>query len=249
MEKEIILTDNPPSDETVDFGSALIGFLNMGALANPILAVASVLANTIAQHNTEVLLKEILARLNRLEDEQRRNCIDNLTSENGQELVKCSLIKIKDCYQDAQILRIVDVVMAAANNNKISYLDADMLIDIISGLNKREAEFFVWLSRGIIEDYRSYNDKSHYFERFNWDGEKLERVSKNSEFRGVCPVLLNRLEAKGLVNYVMETITRPKIQHNQQVGNDIETRDHYYLTHFGRLYVKLINNMLESDEL
>lgn len=248
MDKMPLTNEFPKEYNPDDLKKYLEGAAVVAGAVYPWIGVCVGLFNMIAQHNQAVFFEELKVRFDELEDEVRKLKMNSITSDAGQELLKFSLIKTKDCYHDAQISRMIDIIMVALDNEKISYKDANCLIDIVCNLTVKEAEFFVWLAKGIVDMYNNYNDKPHFFDRFEWTEDRIELVARKTDFYDSYIALFNRLEAKGLVNHVMEIISKPKIYNNRQVGNTIETKSHFQLTYFGILYVKLINNMLETAE-
>lgn len=129
---------------------------------------------------------------------EKEKIYERLRTEEGEELLNYGLLKSQACHRKEQVSKMVDIIMAALTKEVIDNKDAEVLIDIVSDLNIKEAEFFLTI----------YNRIDHMNKEFparisSGNGWKLE-IENGYNFTQQADGLFRRLEGKGLLEIIDE---------------------------------------------
>lgn len=90
------------------------------------------------------MMANLLVELKKQVDDfiEKEKVYERLRTEEGEALLNYGLLKSQDCHRKEQVSKMVDIIMAALAKEVIDNKDAEVLIDIVSDLNIKEAEFF-----------------------------------------------------------------------------------------------------------
>lgn len=234
------------------FGAFLGGCLKLAACGNPYAAVASFVLNTFEQKQQCKLIQELVDRISLLEEQIKKLTLQRFDEKPMQEITTYALIKSKDCYQDAQLARIVDVLLQTANQDCYSNHDADVMIDIISSLNAKEASFFKWLTETDIKGNRGFGRDYRRLEQYGYNKDEVTSWAYETDFRNQANSLLNIMVGKGLLEKQYELkphldssfTTWGNIKDNLGIDDvEVHQSEIYTLTNYGVRYYKLINGL------
>lgn len=169
------------------------------------------------------LINNIVKRLNTLEN--RDQYIDCFKLNEMNDLMHYAFIKSTLCHKIEQIKKMADIIIAALENDKISYSDAEVLINIVSEMNIVEAEAF-------LDIYDKLKDNSkcdfEYFQKVEF---KVDILS-DDKYRSI----VDRLVGKGLLK---KTIYRSDAFWD---GGSSFDDERYAYMYYGLLFLKIIYN-------
>ncbi len=193
--------------------------------------------SAIETENLTKLVNDIKERVERLETDAEANFMERGRSEYGEGLLKYSFIKAARCHRKEQIDKMVDIVISALGENKISESEAEVLIDIVGSLNVEEGEF-------LSEIYREFCTRNENAVLPKYLGPEWTFsdpfVSPYNAYNKKAFSLYNRLIGKGLLEELNVGASSWKY-----VGTEFEsdTVKEYRFTHYGQLYIKIIYNI------
>ena len=156
-------------------GCKIVDLLKSGAQALPLLASFISYWEYREAREREVMFKNLNERVEKLEEKQKAIFFDKGATDSGDALLNYGFIKASLCHKREQIIKIVDIIMAALAEGIISESDAEMLINIVSELNQVEAQTFMeikdrhneqWLNMSFrpvsMDIYREYSEKKKF---------------------------------------------------------------------------------------
>ena len=217
-----------------------------------IIAATNLMIDSYEYKQQSMLIQELVERISVLEERVKELTLKRFDEEQMQNLTAYALIKSKDCYQKAQLVRIVDVLMQAANEDKSDSHDADVLIDIISSLNAKEASFFKWLTGTDIKGNRGFGRDYRRLEQYGYNKDEVTSWAYETDFRNQANSLLNIMVGKGLLEKHYELkphldssfTTWGNLKDNLGIDDvEIQQSEIFTITDYGVRYYKLINGL------
>ena len=142
------------------------------------------------------MMANLLVELKKQVDDfiEKEKVYERLRTEEGEALLNYGLLKSQDCHRKEQVSKMVDIIMAALAKEVIDNKDAEVLIDIVSDLNIKEAEFFLNIYNCI--DRMNKEFPARMSSDYCW---KIEGGIDYNNFIQQADGLIRRLEGKGLL--------------------------------------------------
>lgn len=229
--KEIPLNNDFDSDCTVrERIERMVDLMNAAGQGVPLLGI---LVNY--ENNREIRrMLELLLELNKRVDDlnEKEKFYVKAATKDGEILLNYGLLKSGVCHRDEQIKTMADIIIATLGKNKISESDAEVLIDIVSGLNNTEFKFFYEVYNVLHERYKDHPIKLSNV--YSWEIKKDSLVPE--EYGG----MFDRFIAKGLFS---EEVVTP----DKSINKMFDTERKCKYTYYGRLFLIVIYGFTEIN--
>lgn len=217
-----------------------------------VISITNLMIDSYEHKQQSILIRELVERISVLEEKVKELMLKRFDEEQMQELTAYALIKSKDCYQKAQLIRIADVLMQVANEDKSDSHDADVLIDIISNLNAKEASFFRWVTETDVKGNRGFGRDYRRLKQYGYNKDDVVGWACETEFQNQASSLLNIMVGKGLLEKHYELkphldlsfTTWGNLKDNLGIDDvEIQQSEIFTITDYGVRYYKLINGI------